>query len=135
MNENPLENHVDAGRRGEDHALAFLRDRGFTLLRRNYRHGRGEIDLVMEDPDKTLVFIEVKSSRTEMSGDPLERIDGRKIRQLQKMAQRYCWEFRQEDRDMRFDVVGVQLERNGGGKVLHLEGAFLPDASAYHPGR
>ena len=103
------ENHVDAGRRGEDAALEFLQNLGYRLLRRNYRHGRGEIDLVMEDADNYLVFIEVKSSRTKNSGHPLERIDGRKIRQLQRMAVRYCWEFHQENRDIRFDAVGVEL--------------------------
>lgn len=134
MNKVP-ENHIGAGRRGEDHALFYLQDKGFQLVRRNYRHGRGEIDLVMEAPNRTLVFVEVKSNRTKLSGSPLERVDGRKIRQLQKMAQRYCWEFRQEERDIRFDVVGVELGEEGSVEVLHLEGAFLPDTSGYYTAR
>ncbi len=129
------ENHVSAGRRGEDQALFFLQGKGFQLVRRNYRHGRGEIDLVMEDPQRTLVFVEVKSNRTKQAGSPLERVDGRKIRQLQRMAQRYCWEFRQEERDIRFDVVGVELGEDGTAEVLHLEGAFLPDSSGYYTSR
>jgi Holliday junction resolvase-like predicted endonuclease len=65
----------------------------------------------------------------------LERIDGRKIRQLQRMAVRYCWEFRQENRDIRFDVVGVELACKGPDPVLHLKNAFLPDTAGYYPSR
>ncbi|MDB5048119.1 MAG: hypothetical protein JWO30_1190 [Fibrobacteres bacterium] len=139
MNSRPAparENHCGAGRRGEDHALAFLASQGFHLLHRNYRHGRGEIDLIMEDPGKVLVFVEVKANRTRSSGHPLERIDGRKIRQLQRLAQRYCWQSGQEDRDMRFDVVGVDLSEDGApAQVEHIANAFLPDGANYFPTR
>ncbi len=129
------ENHVEAGRRGENAALEFLQNLGYRLIRRNYRHGRGEIDLVMEDTDNFLVFIEVKSNRTKNSGHPLERIDGRKIRQLQRMAVRYCWEFHQENRDIRFDVVGVELTTLASTSILHIKNAFLPDTAGYYPSR
>jgi putative endonuclease len=127
--------HWDAGRRGEDLALAHLVSKGFRLLHRNYRHGRGEIDLILEDPDRVLVFVEVKTNRGQSSGRPLERIDGRKIVRLQRLAQRYCWQHGVGDRDMRFDAVGVDLYEDGaGGRVEHIANAFLPDAANYHPG-
>ena len=126
------ENHWQAGRRGEDLALAHLEEKGYRLAHRNYRYGRGEIDLVMEDPQGVLVFVEVKSNRGNGAGRPLQRVDGRKILQIQRMAQRYCWEHRQSGRDMRFDVVGVDLGANGGGKLEHVENAFLPSASGYY---
>jgi putative endonuclease len=129
------EDHCAAGRRGEAYALAFLKSQGFSLIKQNYRHGRGEIDLVMEDSDQTLVFVEVKSNRTKASGHPLERIDNKKIRRLQRMAQRYCLEFNQADRDMRFDVVGVDMSKKGEPTILHVPGAFIPDASGYYPSR
>jgi putative endonuclease len=131
----PKENHWDAGRRGEDLALAYLLEKGYTLIRRNYRHGKGEIDLVMHDPQKVLVFIEVKSSRTLSAGNPIERIEGRKVRQLQKMAQRYCWEFHQEDRDMRFDIIGVDLTKTFPEAILHIPAAFIPNGAAYYTTR
>jgi putative endonuclease len=137
MNEAPSpENHWDAGRRGEDLALAHLASKGFRLLHRNYRHGKGEIDLIMEDPDDVLVFVEVKANRTRNSGAPLERIDGRKIARLQRLAMRYCWQHGQENRDMRFDVVGVELSMAGGPSTVdHVPNAFLPDGANYYPSR
>lgn len=139
MNET-AENHCQAGRRGEEEALRFLEGKGYRLKLKNYRFGRGEIDLVMEDPKGVLVFVEVKANRSKTSGHPLERIDGRKIRRIQRLAQRYCWENRQEDRDIRFDVVGVDLSPGrsfltAGEDILHIENAFLPDTNGYYPSR
>lgn len=129
---NPGENHWDAGRRGEDIALAHLQGKGYTLVQRNFRSGRGEIDLIMDAPDGSLVFVEVKSNRATEKGRPLERLDGRKILRLQRLAQRYCLQARQEHRDMRFDAVGVDLPCDGSTPVIeHHEAAFLPDGAGY----
>lgn len=129
------ETHRQAGNLGEEKALGFLEAKGYRLCRKNYRFGRGEIDLVMEDPRGVLVFVEVKANRSREAGHPLERIDARKIRQVQRVAQKYCWEHGAEDCDMRFDVVGVDLEavsaRSGAG-IEHVENAFLPDGAGYH---
>ncbi len=128
----PTEHHWDAGRRGESIALNYLLERHYQLVEKNYRFGRGEIDLIMESPEKILVFVEVKSNRKNLFGSPLERIDGRKIRQLQKIAQRYCWQKNQLDREMRFDVIGIELEENGENRIDHVKAAFIPEGSGYY---
>jgi putative endonuclease len=60
------------GDAGEDEALAFLQARGLRLLQRNYRtpgRGGGEIDLIMQSPDGTVVFVVVrKRSRSDFGG-------------------------------------------------------------------
>jgi putative endonuclease len=128
----PAENHWDAGRRGEDLALAHLEAIGYRLVIRNYRFGRGEIDLIMDAPDGTLVFVEVKSNRATEKGRPLERLDARKMQRLQRLAQRYVWQAGQEHRDMRFDAVGVDLFADGRApRIEHHEAAFLPDGALY----
>ena len=50
---------------GEDIALKYLENLGYTLIERNYRgkQTRGEIDLVMTK-GVVIVFIEVKSTKT-----------------------------------------------------------------------
>ena len=125
------EHHVDAGKRGEDQALLHLEAKGYRLVARNFRILRGEIDLILDAPDGALVFVEVKSNRGSLSGRPLERIDGRKIVQLQRLAQRYCALKDQGHRDIRFDVVGVDLDQAGPARIEHIEAAFLPDGARY----
>jgi putative endonuclease len=126
------ENHCAAGRRGEDHAWAYLEAKGYRLVVRNYRYRRGELDLIVDAPDGTLVFVEVKANRALHAGRPLERIDGRKVRRLQRLAHRYCALEGQEHRNMRFDVVGIDLSADGTPpRIEHIEAAFLPDGAGY----
>jgi putative endonuclease len=52
------------GQAAEDQALAYLQARGLRLLGRNYRtpgRGGGEIDLILQEADGTVVFVEVRS--------------------------------------------------------------------------
>jgi putative endonuclease len=57
-----------AGARAEALAAAFFVARGLTIVRRNFRCRRGEIDLIARDGD-TLVFVEVRlRSRRDFGG-------------------------------------------------------------------
>jgi len=49
------------GKIGEDLACKYLVDKGYRLLQRNYRKPWGEIDIIAKSPEKTLVFVEVKT--------------------------------------------------------------------------
>jgi putative endonuclease len=110
------------GTEGEDRAVAYLQERGYRILVRNYRFGRGEIDIVAQDRG-TLVFVEVKARRSTAFGAPEEAVTPRKRRQLKKIAAGYLFERRIDGRDCRFDVIAVEYV--GDGPVLrHIEHAF-----------
>jgi len=51
------------GQKGEDHAASYLSHRGFNIIGRNLRLGRGELDIVASS-DTLLLFVEVKSHKT-----------------------------------------------------------------------
>ena len=128
-----MENHIDAGRRGESLALDHLLKLGFRLRERNFRFRRGELDLIMEAPDGDLVFVEVKSSRQDVAGDPAGWVTPKKQQQIQKVARDYCVLHRELERSMRFDVVTVELNYLDpeNSLVRHIPNAFLPDMGAY----
>ncbi len=108
------------GRWGEDKAEVFLSEKGYKIVERNYRGGRGEIDLVCEDGE-TLVFVEVKTRSDSEFASPEEAVDKRKQRQLVRLAKRYLVERNLWGKvDCRFDVVTVDYER--GMKLI--EDAF-----------
>jgi putative endonuclease len=103
--------HLVAGQRAEENALAYLQQRGFRLVERNYRCRLGEIDLVMEDRDR-LVFVEVRYRASGRYGSALESIDGRKQARLVAAANHYLVSKR-IDRPSRFDVVALSPGGSG----------------------
>ena len=101
------------GDAGEDEALAYLQAQGLRLLQRNYRtpgRGGGEIDLIMQMNDGTVVFVEVrKRSRTDHGGAAAS-VGHAKQRRIIFAAHHYLLRWRQLP-PARFDVVTI--EANG----------------------
>lgn len=80
---------------GETVAEANLRRKGYTIIERNYRVKRGEMDIIAWHAKpafgKTLCFIEVKSRRGERGS--AERATGpEKQRRLARAAMHWCME-------------------------------------------
>jgi putative endonuclease len=105
------------GADGERAAERCLRAHGYTIVERNYRCGLGEVDLIALD-GSTVVFVEVKTRRRPAAGSPFDAVDVRKQRQIVRTAEHYVVTRRLDDRDVRFDVVGVWPE--GGGFACEL---------------
>ncbi len=59
-----LQSRVKLGQWGETQAQRFLQGQGFKPIARNWRDGKGELDLVMAD-DRAIVIVEVKTRRNE----------------------------------------------------------------------
>jgi len=51
------------GKIGEDIACEYLVDNKYKIIERNFRQKWGEIDIIAKAPNKTLVFVEVKTVR------------------------------------------------------------------------
>jgi putative endonuclease len=113
-----------AARVGERMAEELLRLRGFEILDRNVRSGRGEIDLIAREGD-TVVFVEVKL-RT--GGDPsaaLVAVNWKKREDVERAATRWLQSRGLTDRPVRFDVVGISWDENGSRlRVEHIRNAF-----------
>ena len=106
------------GRAGEEAAAHVLAARGYRVLLRNVRVGRGEIDLVCEH-DGDIVFVEVKARRGAAFGTPAEAVTVRKQRALLALAARYLGRTDRAHRTCRFDVVEVWL--GAGGRPARVE--------------
>lgn len=112
----------DLGRRGEALAEAQLLRAGWTILARNWRFGRKEIDLIATDAE-VVVFVEVKSRSGSGFGGPLAALTLAKRRNLTTAARAFLAERGWARRNCRFDVIGVLFER-GEVRIQHLPGAF-----------
>jgi putative endonuclease len=109
------------GERGENAALAFLENLGYTLVERNFQTRYGEIDLILRDGG-TLVFCEVKLRRSTSFGEPVEAVTPAKQAKLRLVAEEYLSKREPEFEELRFDVVGIL--RRGADEVTHVTDAF-----------
>jgi putative endonuclease len=116
------------GRAGEDAAAQYLTTRGLSVVARNVRFRRGEIDLVCRD-GPTWVFVEVKGRRADWGDPAAAAVTPLKRRRLMRLAQTYLkWRGLGEP-PCRFDVVAVTLDARGAtAGIAHLRGAFDVEA-------
>ena len=66
--------HNELGKWGEDTAAAFLEEKGYQIIERDWKSGHHDLDIVAKE-DNTLVIVEVKTRRSRLFGDPEEAID------------------------------------------------------------
>ncbi len=120
----PLAAHLLTGKLGEDFAATFLLKKGWRIVERNWRAGRGEIDIIAWDPENLLVFVEVKTRAGESFGGPEGAIDRRKQRLMMRTAGFYMESINYEWA-VRFDVVAVIVRRGRLVTLRHVEDVFF----------
>ncbi len=103
---------IKTGNRGEELAICHLRKLGYRIVERNYRCPLGEIDIVAKDKD-AIVFVEVKSRKTEEFGDPELAVGKEKQKKISRVSLYYLEKKRHSPRDARFDVVAVKILPSG----------------------
>jgi putative endonuclease len=113
---------ISTGKRGEELAAAYLAEAGYRIIERNYRCLFGEIDIVAEEGE-TLVFVEVKSRRSDAYGDPQLAVGHEKQKKISRIAMNYLSERRLRHRPARFDVVAVKL-LPAGHRIELIRNAF-----------
>lgn len=114
------------GNRGENLAVELLKSKGYTIIKRNYRFGKGEIDIIAKDPNEEgLVFVEVKSRNSLEFGHPIDSITPSKITQIKRIAELYLYENDIKETLCRFDVISILNLPGQQPKIEHLVNAFV----------
>jgi putative endonuclease len=109
------------GAYGEALAARHLVDQGMVLLDRNWRCELGEIDLVLRD-GRVLVVCEVKARSSSAFGSPLEGVTEQKAARLRRLAARWLAAHDVRPAEVRIDIVGVLVPREGDVEVDHVRG-------------
>ena len=113
---------IRTGKAGEEIAVRHLQKLGYRILERNYRCPLGEIDIVAKDND-TIVFVEVKSRKTEEFGNPELAVGAKKQRTLSLISMYYLAQKPPPQEDCRFDVVAIKILPSGT-EVTLIQNAF-----------
>ena len=117
----------ELGKRGEEFAVAYLEDLGYTILERNWRYKKAEVDIIAKD-DGILVCIEVKSRSYDYYGPPDASINRQKESLLIEALQSYM-EVINHEWEIRFDIMTIRYHADEAPAIKHLKAAFFPDLS------
>jgi putative endonuclease len=114
------------GDRGERLAVRHLKKSGLKIVARNYRNRFGEIDIIALD-GQTIVFVEVKTRKSNAAGSPLEAVDESKQSKVIRVAEAYLKQRRLFEHSIRFDVIGIvwnEDEKESKPELTHVRHAF-----------
>lgn len=109
-------NKREIGTKYEKIAATYLENQGYVILQSNYRCRMGEIDLIALE-EECIVFCEVKYRAC--SNTALEAVDERKQRRIIRSAFWYLTERHLDNKNCRFDVIGIE-----GTRIFHMKNAF-----------
>ena len=120
--------HNDLGKRGEDLAVKTLRDKGYTILERNWRFNGLEVDIIAKK-DRFIVFVEVKTRSDDSYMFPEQAVDRRRKIRMSIAAKAYV-RYHRLDLGVRYDIIAI-VWNNTRCEVEHIEDAFLPPMRTY----
>jgi putative endonuclease len=112
------------GERGERQAASLLRRKRYRVVATRRRLRYGEIDIVAVD-GKTIVFVEVKTRRSETGPRPALAVDDVRRRRMTRAATAFLKSHGLLDYPARFDIVEVVWPDNERKPAVeHHENAF-----------
>ena len=113
--------HNELGKKGEQLAVNFLLKKGYTIVERNYRFDKAEVDIMAQLKD-TLAIVEVKTRSTTDFGNPQDFVKPKQIQRLVKAVDQYVT-VNSLDVEVRFDIIAI-IKENNSFNIEHLENAF-----------
>ncbi|WP_334056185.1 YraN family protein [Polaribacter sp. P097] len=114
--------HNELGKKGEQLATSFLRENGYTILEKNYRYLKAEVDIIAQKND-ILIAVEVKTRTSAYFGNPQDFVNPKKIKLLLSAIDFYVTNA-DLDVEVRFDIIAIICNKNET-KIEHIEDAFL----------
>ncbi|MCD4847509.1 MAG: YraN family protein [Candidatus Aegiribacteria sp.] len=115
----------DISRGAEGFVCEWLQARGWTVVARNFRTRRAEVDIIAKS-NGILAFVEVKFASDGSTTMPLEKIDSKKQARIIHAAGFYLAKHDPQDQ-IRFDVAVVRGTSSEFRMDTYLEDAFRPE--------
>ena len=97
--------HLQTGVWGEELATAYLREKGYVILERDWHSGHRDIDIIAQQDD-TIVFVEVKTRSSRDFIDPVMAVNSQKQHNLLIAINHYL-QYNHVSSPYRFDVITI----------------------------
>ena len=115
--------HIELGEKGEELARKYLREKGYKIIKTNWRFGKDEIDIIAIDNDY-LVIVEVKTRTSTYFAEPEFAVNKKKQRFLIRAAHAYIIK-NDIDLETRFDIISIVITSQKT-HINHIDHAFYP---------
>ena len=113
--------HNELGKLGEDLAVDYLLEHGYTILDRNYRFEKAEVD-ILSQKGNTLIVVEVKTRSSADFGNPQDFVTPKQIKQLVKAVDQYI-NNNDLNVEVRFDIIAI-IKQGATFDIEHIKDAF-----------
>jgi putative endonuclease len=113
---------IKTGNEGEQWATDFLIQKGFEIVKRNYRYKHSEIDLIVRKGN-WLIFIEVKTRNSHAFGYPEQFVDRQKVKTILYGALNFMREIDWQG-NVRYDIVAITVHYGDEPEIVLIEDAF-----------
>jgi putative endonuclease len=110
------------GKESESTAVKHLKKQGYKIIEQNYRTKLGEIDIIAKEKN-TIVFVEVKSRKSDSYGNPKYALTPKKMRKISMVALYFLKITNQSGAKARFDVVSI-TSREKNPEIEIIKNAF-----------
>ena len=117
-----MADHNEFGKLAEELAENFLKEKGWSILAKNYIYDKAEIDIIAQDENQ-IVIVEVKARATDAFILPQDAVNKKKIRLMVKATNHYIEE-NNIDLETRFDIISVLPNESGKLEINHIKNAF-----------
>lgn len=121
--EREISAHYKLGLHGERLACDYLTNTGYKVLHTRHRIEGIEIDIIALKDD-TLVFVEVKTRRSDNLESPQDAVDIKKQHRMIRAANAYM-QTSEQDVSIRFDIIAIVTNAHHS-HIDHIEDAFSP---------
>lgn len=115
--------HIELGRQGEQLAVSFLEKQGYSILFRNWRYSRYEIDIIAEK-NGVVHFVEVKLRRSNKSALPEANVTKKKIQYLLKAVDFYLYQHPQY-KHIQLDILSITHLPGKDPEYFHIRDIYL----------
>ncbi|MBR2206012.1 MAG: YraN family protein [Prevotella sp.] len=115
--------HNELGKWGEDLAADYLQRKGYTIIERDWKSGKRDLDIIAQDGN-VIVFVEVKTRRNRLFGEPEESVDYHKLQNLQQAISHYV-KFKHIRQEIRFDIISIVGTVGTDPDIQHIQDVTL----------
>ena len=115
--------HNELGKWGEDLAADYLQRKGYTIIERDWKSGKRDLDIIAQDGN-VIVFVEVKTRRNRLFGEPEESVDYHKLQNLQRAISHYV-KFKHIRQEIRFDIISIVGTVGTDPDIQHIQDVTL----------